>query len=137
MESIENPILKKSNYFKTQAGNVRFTEQRYNLSKKIIGKEVNKNTFTPLVIDKIKEIKKPSKRSMVVPVLYWMDKIYSTNTVVIDNESDIEDLKFDDEFMQDYDGEGVPDGRVRQVSIIFRIILSHQFRVVDLILNVL
>ena len=119
MESLKNPIIKKSRYFKTQAGNVRFTEQRYNLAKKVIGKEVNKNTLTPLVIDKIKEIKKKSKRPMVMSVSYWMDKIYSTNTVVIDNESDIEDLKFDDEFMQDYDGEGVPDGRVRQVSIIF------------------
>jgi len=119
MESLKNPIVKKSRYFKTQAGNVRFTEQRYNLAKKVIGKEVNKNTLTPLVIDKIKEIKKKSKRPMVMSVSYWMDKIYSTNTVVIDDESDIEDLKFDDEFMQDYDGEGVPDGRVRQVSIIF------------------
>jgi len=119
MESLKNPIIKKSRYFKTEGGNVRFTEQRYNLAKKVIGKEVNKNTLTPLVIDKIKEIKKKSKRPMVMSVSYWMDKIYSTNTVVIDDESDIEDLKFDDEFMQDYDGEGVPDGRVRQVSIIF------------------
>jgi hypothetical protein len=62
MESLINPIVKKSRYFKTQAGNVRFTEQRYNLAKKVIGKEVNKNTLTPLVIDKIKEIKKKSKR---------------------------------------------------------------------------
>ncbi len=102
-----------------------------------MSEHVNKNTLTPLVIDKIKEIKEPSKRSMVVRVSYWMDKIYSTNTVLIDNESETEDLNFDDEFMQDYDGEGVPDGRVRQVSNIFRIILSHQFRVVDLTLHVL
>jgi hypothetical protein len=44
------------------------------------------------VIDKIKEIKKKSKRPMVMSVSYWTDKIYSTNTVVIDNETDIEDL---------------------------------------------
>ncbi len=42
MESLKNPIVKKSRYFKTQAGNVRFTEQRYNLAKKVIGKEVKK-----------------------------------------------------------------------------------------------
>ncbi len=90
MESLKNPIVKKSRYFKTQAGNVRFTEQRYNLSKKVIGKEVNKNTLTTLVIDKIKEIKKSSKRPIVMSVSYWMDKIYSTNAVVIENESDIE-----------------------------------------------
>ena len=119
MESLKNPIVKKSRYFKTQGGNVRFTEERYNFSKKVIGKELKKDKLTPLVIDKIKDIKKKSKRPMVVSVSYWMDKIYSTNTVVIDNESDIDDLKFDDEFMQDYDGESVPDGRVRQVSIIF------------------
>jgi hypothetical protein len=106
MESQKNPIVTKSRYFKTQAGNLRFTEQRHNLSKKVIGKEVNENPLTPLMIDKIKEIKKSSKRPMVMSVSYWMDKIYSTNTVVIGNESD-------------YDGEGVPDGRVRQVSIIF------------------
>ena len=119
MVSLKNPVIKKSKYFKTKGGNVRFTEQRYNLSKKTIGREVNKDTLTPLVMEKIKEIKESSKRPIVVSVSYWMDKIYSTNTVVIKDEKDINDIKFDDEFMQDYDGEGVPDGRVRQVSIIF------------------
>ena len=53
MESLKNPIVKKSRYFKTQGGNLRFTEQRYNLSKKVIGKELKKDKLTPLVIDKI------------------------------------------------------------------------------------
>ncbi len=52
-------------------------------------------------------------------VSFWMDKIYTTKTVVNKDEKDIDDLKFDDEFMQAYDGEGLPDGRVKQVSIIF------------------
>ena len=75
MVSLKNPVIKKSKYFKTKAGNVRFTEQRYNLSKKTIGREVNKDTLTPLVIEKIKEIKKSSKRPLVMSVSFWMDKI--------------------------------------------------------------
>ncbi len=119
MVSLKTPVFKKCEYFKTKAGNVRFTEQRYNLSKKQIGREVNKDTLTPLVIEKIKDIKKSSKRPLVMSVSFWTDKIYTTNTVVIKDEKDIDEPKFDDEFMQDYDGEGLPDGRVRQVSTIF------------------
>ena len=50
MVSLQNPKIKKSKYFKTKSGNVRFTEQRYNLSKKVIGREINKDTLTPLVM---------------------------------------------------------------------------------------
>ena len=89
----KNPVINKSKSFKTKGGNVRFTEQRYNLSKKTIGREVNKDTLTPLVMEKIKEIKESSKRPIVVSVSYWMDKIYSTNTVVIKDEKDINDIK--------------------------------------------
>ncbi len=50
--------------------------------------------------------------AIIVSVAYWMDEIYSTNTIVIVK------LKFD-EFMEDYDDEGVPNGRGKPVSIIF------------------
>ena len=118
MVKLTKPKILTSSAFQTKAGKVKFTEKRYNLSNKVQGKEIrNTDELTNSVKKKISGMVK-EKGAIIVSVAYWMDKIYSTNTIVLEKEDDIVKLKFD-EFMEDYDGEGVPDGRVKQVSIIF------------------
>ena len=118
MVKLTKPKILTSSAFQTKAGKVKFTEKRYNLSNKVQGKEIrNTDELTNSVKKKITGMVK-EKGAIIVSVAYWMDKIYSTNTIVLEKEDDIVKLKFD-EFMEDYDGEGVPDGRVKQVSIIF------------------
>ena len=44
------------------------------------------------------------------------DTIRSTATIRIENEDDLDELQFEDEFMQDCDGEGLPEGPLEKVS---------------------
>jgi hypothetical protein len=68
---------------------VKLTEKRYNLSKKLQGKEIgNDDDLTNSVKMKITGMTK-EKGAIIVSVAYWMDKMYSTNTIVLEKEDDM------------------------------------------------
>jgi esterase/lipase len=96
MVKLTKPKILTSSAFQTKAGKVKFTEKRYNLSNKVQGKEIrNTDELTNSVKKKITGMVK-EKGAIIVSVAYWMDKIYSTNTIVLEKEDDIVKLKFDE-----------------------------------------
>ena len=74
-------------------------EDRYNLLKK----NINKRKAVQLVENDLKNRLKNGP--LQASVNFWKDKQYTTDFEVLHKPADVKKLKFDEEFMQDYDEE--------------------------------